>query len=309
MFKHILVPLDGSRLAESALGIAASLARRLGASLTLFHVIEAHAPSEVHRERHLVSSDEASDYLDEVAHLSMLSGAHVSTHVHETEAKDVAASVREHSTELTPDLIVMCTHGAGGARRLLFGDMAQQVIAHGKTPVLVVHPPKEGGSAVHDEDWRNILVPIDGNPSHEASLGVAADMAQSLHCRLNLLIVVPTLGRLAGLQGAVSLFQPATTRIKLELDNEGALAYVEGKAEQLQGRGIHCRSQAARGEPSAAILKAARQLPADLVVIGTHGKAGTEAFWAGSVAAKVIAKTRLPLLLVPVEPETGVFHP
>ena len=50
MFKHILVPLDGSRLAESALAMAASLARKFDASLTLIHVIEKDAPSEIHSE-------------------------------------------------------------------------------------------------------------------------------------------------------------------------------------------------------------------------------------------------------------------
>ena len=106
MFKHILVPLDGSRLAESALGMAASLAKKFGASLTLIHVIEKDAPSEIHSERHLVSPDEAAAYLDEVAHLSALSGVRVSTHVHTSQVSDVALSVTEHSAELAPDLIV-----------------------------------------------------------------------------------------------------------------------------------------------------------------------------------------------------------
>ena len=74
MFQHLLVPLDGSRMAESALPTAAWLAARAGATLTLVHVIEKNAPSEVHSERHLVSPEEAGDYLAEVASRKVLEG-------------------------------------------------------------------------------------------------------------------------------------------------------------------------------------------------------------------------------------------
>src|SRR5271157_5955183 len=205
MFKHILVPLDGSRLAESALGMAASLAKKFDASLTLIHVIERDAPSEIHSERHLVSADEASAYLDEVAHLSSLAGVRVSTHVHTSQVIDVAESVTEHSTELAPDLIVMSRHGRGGARRLLFGAIAQQIIARGKTPVLVVRPTTDVRGEGSSADWRTILAPIDGDPSHEKGLPVASDLALAFRCRLHLLMVVPTIGKLGGFQAALSL--------------------------------------------------------------------------------------------------------
>ncbi len=56
MFKHILVPLDGSKLAEAALPAAVSLAETLHAPVTLLHVIEQDAPEEVHRDRHLTDA-------------------------------------------------------------------------------------------------------------------------------------------------------------------------------------------------------------------------------------------------------------
>ena len=63
MFRHLLVPLDGSRLAESALPAAGELAHRLGASVTLLHVLEPTAPPTVHGDRHLRSPAEAEGYL------------------------------------------------------------------------------------------------------------------------------------------------------------------------------------------------------------------------------------------------------
>ena len=53
MFKHILIPLDGSRLAETVLPAGVYLAGVLGSTVTLLHVIERDAPQEVHGERHL----------------------------------------------------------------------------------------------------------------------------------------------------------------------------------------------------------------------------------------------------------------
>jgi nucleotide-binding universal stress UspA family protein len=55
MFKHILVPLDGSKLAEAAIPAAASLAQTLEAPVTLLHLIEQDAPQEIHRDHHLTS--------------------------------------------------------------------------------------------------------------------------------------------------------------------------------------------------------------------------------------------------------------
>ena len=67
MFKNILVPLDGSKLAETAVSPAASLAKTLGAPVTLLHIIEKDAPQEVHSDHHLTKPDEASAYLQKVA--------------------------------------------------------------------------------------------------------------------------------------------------------------------------------------------------------------------------------------------------
>jgi len=299
MFKHILVPLDGSRLGESALAIVASLARRFKASVTLLHLIEKDAPSEVHSERHLVSPEEASAYLDEVAHLSILAGIRVSTHVHAPHVSDVAHSIKEHSEELAPDLIVMSTHGRGGAQRLLFGNLAQQVTARGKTPVLVVHP--EGSQTVAPNvDWRLILAPIDADPSHEKSLLFASDLALAFHCRLQLLMVVPTLARLSGFQGAFGLLLPGTTRAKLEIESSAARDYLVTKEKELEVKGVRTGSEVGRGKPARVIFRAAERLSVDLIVMGTHGRVGADAFWAGSVAAEVVSHTHIPVLLLPL---------
>ena len=297
MFHHLLVPLDGLPMSESSLPAAARIARQAGALLTLVHVIERHAPAEIHSERHLVTPAEAEAYLSEIARSPLLAGLRVETHVHEAEVRDVARSIAEHTAEMAPDLVVMSIHGMGGARRLVFGTIAQQVIGLGATPVLLVRPSRDSELA---RDWTSIVVPIDGNPVHEKSLPLAAMIASAFSCRLHLLMVTPNPEELTGSEKAASVLMPGATRIKLEMESAGAEEYVAARAAELSASGVSTDCEAARGDPARAIVRTARRLAADLVVMGTHGRAGTEAFWEGSVAARVIARSRVPLLLVPL---------
>ncbi len=66
-FQKLLVPLDGSRLAEAVLPVAELLAERLKATVSLLHVLERGAPGTVHGERHLAGIEEANAYLAKVA--------------------------------------------------------------------------------------------------------------------------------------------------------------------------------------------------------------------------------------------------
>jgi nucleotide-binding universal stress UspA family protein len=299
MFRQILVPLDGSRLAESALETAAWLAGKTNAQLTLLHLIEKNAPSKVHSERHLVTPAEAEGYLDDVARGQALSGLRVRTHVHEVEVRDVARSIFEHSTEFAPDLIVMCAHGGGGMRRFLFGAIAQQVITLGKTPVLIVHPSQKRETKA-PFGVQTILAPIDGDPNHEKGLPLAAELARTLNCGLRLLMVVPQVRDLSGPNAAISFLLPGTTRTELEMESAAAKRYLNQKAEDLIKAGISVKSESSRGDPARTIIKAVRRGSVDLVAMGTHGRAGTEAFWEGSVASEVAAGIQIPLLLIPL---------
>src|SRR5574341_706356 len=206
MFKHVLVPLDGSRLAEAALPAAVQLAQKLKGSLTLIHVIERDAPQAIHGERHLTQPDEAAAYLDEVAQRACPADLQVVCHVHTQEADDVGQSIVDHVRELTPDLIVMCTHGRGGLRDLMFGSIAQQVVAQVTSPVLLIRPTDTGGPPSFA--WNRLLVALDGTPEHEKGLFVAAELASACKMAIHLTVTIPTPGTLPGEQVATGLLLP-----------------------------------------------------------------------------------------------------
>ena len=303
MFKRLLVPLDGSSLAESALPVAACLAGRLGIPVTLLHVIERNAPREVHGERHLTDPAEAEAYLAQLAGRVFPAGQRVEWHVHDTGVGNVARSLVDHVAELNPDLIVMCAHGRGGPGQWLFGSIAQQVIGRGATPVLMVpaaKPPHCPGF-----ELRQLLVPVDGLPDHGQGVPVAAELARAFAARLHLVWVVPTPDTMSGNWAAAGRLMPGTTRALLEHAREGAGEYLEARAAELQAAGVAATVEVGRGDPAKVIVTISRRIAADLVVLGTHGKRGLDAFWAGSVAARVIGRSKVPLLLVPVVEAPG----
>ncbi len=216
MFKHILVPLDGSSLAESALPAAAAMASTLHAQVTLFHVIEQNAPEAVHHDHHLTQAAEAESYLAGMARQHFLKGVPVDWHVHTAEVRDVAASIADHASELNADLVVMCTHGRSGVRDMLFGSIAQQVIARGIAPVLLLRPHEpQAGEAF---EIHRLLVPLDSESIHDDVFPYATGLAKAFGAELALLSVIPTYGTLVGEQAALSSLLPGTTAALLDIE-------------------------------------------------------------------------------------------
>jgi nucleotide-binding universal stress UspA family protein len=77
-------------------------------------------------------------------------------------------------------------------------------------------------------------------------------------------------------------------------------AYLEEMAERFRAEKVAVSARVCRGNPADGIARAAETTRTDLIVFGTHGKAGTSAFWVHSVGARVSARTAWPAMLVPV---------
>jgi nucleotide-binding universal stress UspA family protein len=213
---------------------------------------------------------------------------------------DVAQSIVEHSGELNPDLIVMCSHGRGGLKRMVTGSIAYRVIGMGKVPILLVQPEQTSTLA---PDFQKIMLPLDLSARHESVMDQTGELARKLNASLHLLTVVPTYGTLTGKQAASSRLLPGTAAVMLEMDEIGAKEHLQELAGSGNMSGLHLRLEVRRGDPAAEITRAAVDAGDGLIVLGTHGKAGMDAFWAGSVAPKVASQTTLPLLLINVKKE------
>jgi nucleotide-binding universal stress UspA family protein len=295
MFKQILLPLDGSHLAEAALPAALSLSEKLDAYITLLHVIELNAPEVVHNEPHLSRPEEAGAYLENLVQQSPT--AQAKWHVHNTQVKNVTASIVEHVEEFKPDLIIMCAHGRSGIRDMLFGGIAQQVLAKGMTPLLLLQPMTSQRKSFK---LRRILLPLDSESLHDDSLPMAKYLAKAYEAELHLLCVIPTFTTLAGEQAAASSILPATTNALLDIKEEHAKDHLQEHLNELIKEGFHTSAEIARGDPTQTIVNVAERSKADLIMLSTHRKAGIDAFWAHSVAPNVVRRTRIPTLLIPL---------
>lgn len=297
MFKHILVPLDGSKLAETALPVAVSLAEALHAPVTLLHVIEQDAPSEVHHERHLTNPQEAQEYLDEIAKSTFPADINVETHIHSAPVADVPESIINHATqEFQPDLILLSSHGKSGLREIIFGSIAQLVAAAGDTPVFLIKPEH----VVTPFKIKRILVPLDNESIHDLALPYAITLSKAYNAQIDLLCVIPTLGTNSGTHAAAGSMLPATAVAYLDIAEDIAREHFQEHLDEFSKAGLPASAEIVRGDPASLIAKKAEELGSDVILLGTHGRSGLDAFWNRSVTASVAKKTSIPLLLVPL---------
>ncbi len=297
MFKNLLVPLDGSSLAEAILPAARSLGKHLDAQVTLLHVVEPSPPQSIHGDTHLLNAEDAQAYLERIASRFQEAGVRVNWHVDIVARGNVAKTIFAHTSELTADLVMLTTHGGGGLRDMVFGSIAQQVLQSGAVPVFILRPE----SAPAEFAPRTILVPLDSSQVHEPALYLAAQLAQYYDASLHLTLVVPTFSTLSPERAATGVLLPSSTRAILDLATNGAVEYLQGKVNELKARGLQVTAEVERGSTATRILEVAERVSADLFVMASHGRKGLDAFWEGSVTPKVLTHAQAPVLLMHVE--------
>ena len=293
---RFLVPLDGSRLAESVLPVVEQLASRFHAHVTLLHIVEQHPPATIHGERHLTNVAQAQTYLEEIAVRLRSSDISVETHVHEEKEDNVAYSIVQHFQELHADLVIMCTHGHGGLREIIFGSKAQQALQQGTQSILLLFPRED--QAVLSIKLERILVPLDGKVAHELALPTAIMIARTFGAELHLVLVIPTLATLSGDQAVSGLLLPSATRAILDLSQQEAEEYLEHAVARCKAEGVVAHAQVLRGDIVPEVLGLAERLNVDLIVLASHARIGLDALFTGSVASRIAGRKIRPLLLV-----------
>ncbi|MGI8914162.1 MAG: universal stress protein [Chloroflexota bacterium] len=297
MFTRVLVPLDGSQLAEAALPVAIRLAQAFGARLLLLHVIERKAPATIHGERHLTDVAAAEAYLQRLVETLAQQQIVAEVHVHSVPLGDVARSIADHAEEERADLILLCTHGPAGWRDLVAGSIAQQALQRGNIPLLLVRATAVGheGAAFQPAD---ILVPLDGSEPAEAALPPAATLAKALQAQLHLVTVVATPGTLTGKRAPATTLLPSATRVLLDVEQDEAGEYLADLAQRLRADGVTVTTEVRRGDTTAQLSADDFEHQFGLIVVTTHGRAGLPARLSGSVVARFVGKTNAPVLLI-----------
>ena len=294
----ILVPLDGSKISEHALGLATMLARRSGGRL---HIVKALEPLPV-----LATGEEpmAGPELDQElrelsrSYLSSTAEALGTTHGLEVGYSILdgspAPALARFAAAHDVSLIVMTTHGHGGFSRFWLGSVADGLLRRTSIPILLLRS-KEPVSA---PEFRHILIALDGQPEGEKILESALALGSlSPDCRYTLVQVVeppiPVITHLA--------MQPARLpRNWQEMRENSARSYLEQVGKGMRARGLSLTTQVIPGRAvGEEILALADSSGADLIVVGTHGARGLERLLLGSVADKVVRGAAHQVLVVP----------
>jgi nucleotide-binding universal stress UspA family protein len=293
MLSTILVPLDGSALAEQALPVAERVARAAQARVILTRVVPAYSGTETSVDASVALA--ARKNLDEIA--SRLRRAQITVEVALREG-DAATQIVGTVEARCADLIIMSTHGRSGVGRWLYGSVADAVIRLAQVPVMLI--PSEVSVQWPTARRPRVLVPLDESRLSEAVLGPAVELATGLDAEVVLVEVVA--------------WPPLVYSDPIELlpyDPEEQLAeargYLADVATRLRNSGASVRCLADVGRaPAETIVRLARDEHADLIAMATHGRSGVARVVLGSTTTGTLQHAGVPLLIVrPTELQTA----
>jgi nucleotide-binding universal stress UspA family protein len=297
--RTLVVPLDGSILAETALAYAATLARATGGSLRLLSVIAPEptgllgSPRAVGEHLEQLARDTVTQYLRVVA--SMLHDEGFAVAGSEVLLGEPADEIIAAADADPHAIIVMATHGRGGAARWLIGSVADKVLRLATRPTLLVCP-RADVEVPRPVLLRRIVVPLDGSALAETALDMAAELATALGATLALVRVEPWLGMQFAPYGYMPDFQQTERRVA-----HAAAEYLDTVRRRLPAD-ARVETVVLRGDPATALIDYTQEAPADLVVMTTHGRGGLRRAVLGSTADRLV-RAGVPALFVrPVRP-------
>lgn len=321
MIRQILVPLDGSTVAESVLPSARMLAQLFNASVTLFQAVEPLDPGAVPSapsaplaavippgippaELPSASDLEAAALERAHAYLVTIAGPlqHAGLTVHtKTSVDSPAAAIVDLAHDY--DLIAMATHGRGGLGRWVYGSVAEKVLHLAPVPVLLIRASETPPVAIKRPG--RLLIALDGSLVAEQALPLATQVARDAGATVTL--VQSTFWA----QATVSSYPygygvGADVQRMMQEAEADAKRYLETVRARLVREGLTVEITV-RPEPAAdAILATATESECDLIVMSTHGRSGITRWLMGSIAGQVVRHATLPILLIRTTDESTV---
>lgn len=271
----ILVPLDGSGLAETSLSVAQSMSLALKVPINLLTVTQesSPAPVSISGAGQSVNSDHML-YLQQIAFQLKNSGINTQTMINTGPVAEAIFSAVSSGS----GLIVMSTHGRSGLKRLVAGSVASKVIQMSNKPVLLLRPT--GSWRSRTTSFKHLLVALDGSSYSERVLPYVRFIAQNFGSDVTLL-TVPV--------GITS--DTYESQIK---------EYLEKVSDELRQDGVQTQVKVAGSGPARTIVDMSLEENIDLIMLATQGRGGFDRLMLGSVAHRVIENMPCPLFLVPI---------
>jgi nucleotide-binding universal stress UspA family protein len=303
MFEHILIPLDGSSLAECVLPHGLAMAGALGARATVLQVVE--QPKAAGRMRAIdplewhYSEAQAGAYLQEVGERLRQAGLPT---MQSLLQGDAAERVIDHAQAEGADLILLSSHGRSGLSGWNVSSVVQKILARAYISILLIPAYHPSTTAISTLRYERILVPLDGSQRAECVLPVAGALAARHDSQVILTHVVrrPELPRRAPpSRDDQELAHALTERNRIE-----AGRYLEDVRARLS-LPAEVRLQV-EDHVAAALQQVALEVKADLVLLSAHGYSGETRWPYGSLATSFILYGNTPLLIVQDLPRQAI---
>jgi nucleotide-binding universal stress UspA family protein len=298
MLRSILVPVDGSPLAERALAVALDIARRAGGAV---HLVRAHVPlaivgatAEGVFTQDMLAADDAlrTRAATYVAELAKRMGAEWGVRVeHRVADGSPSGVITETAEAVDAGLIVMTTHGAGGFAPDWLGSVCDAVIRHSHRPVLAL--PENDTHAMEALVPKRLMLPLDGSARADAVIPIARDLALLFGAEIDVVrMVAPFVPN--DVVAALEASRPDPYGIDAEAAD--AKASIDQVVAGLAEKGIKARA-VVRMElnPVRALMNHCKETDPDIIVIATQGR-GISRLFVGSVADKLIRAAKRPVL-------------
>ncbi len=302
--KHVLATTDLSPAAEPALHAAADLARRTGARVTVLNVSDfsALAESEAFRESVLRAErdfrSEAKPPLHELCE-RVFKG--VPMELVFVEGLGGASTICTYAAENAVDLIVIATHGRSGLKRVLLGSVTERVVQHAPCDVLVVRSDAETPEGALGPLHR-ILVPTDFSRPADQALARAVQVAKLTQAEIHLVHAYEFPTTIGALDVSLAIPQEFYDEIR-----DASMKQLDQRVKEAAATGLQAEGHLTVGPPARGILDAAARIGANLIVMGTRGRAGMKRVLVGSVAERTVRLASCPVLTVKDADGTGKF--
>ncbi len=296
MYTKILIPLDGSTVAEQVLPYVRFLADGLDVPVELLSVVDieelaCQMSAEKRRSLDVMLEENVcrcGEYLKGVA--QTFPRASVSFAVEKGRAAEViiAKAVADKQT-----LITMATHGRSGINRWLLGSVAEKVLRASANPLLLVRAKAEV-KAEGQLTLKSIVVPLDGSEVAESVLPTVLEMAKKLNMEIVLFRAVNVpYSVFGGVREHFTIVNELLGSIKGEAHD-----YLKRKTEELKKQGTKVSYVLKQGTGADQIISLGRNTPDNLIAMCTHGWSGAKAWVLGSVTETVVRHSGDPVLVI-----------
>lgn len=293
MYERMLIPLDGSELAEVVLDYAKELAAGLELKVILLHVYSSPEQEFITMHRGYVErvAEIMRHQLQEIQQRNGIQTTGRAVDVRTDLAMGhTADKIVGYADENNVDLILMATHGRSGIRRWAIGSVADKVIRATKKPVMLVRAKTSSTLS------NKVLVPLDGSKQSEAVVSYVDELATRLRSEVILLQVLEPSYRVHTSGGRIKRISYTSERI--DQLKEGIMRYLERIATPLRDKDINVKFEVRIGEVPQTIINFANEYQAGLVAMLKRGRYGMSSLDLGSVADKVLRRGTTPILLV-----------